>query len=169
MVEESSLKNGGAILVPLDLSLFSESAIPYAEELASSLDMTIVLFHVFLPARESIIGIPEIGSRKEEVEVRTWHLTDYFNSLSTRLENKGVRVQYQMTGMIGQSLGQRMQFALNEAISQQLVARAVEPDVRMVLMTTQGGGATFGVTYGGVVANLIDNCPKPLFLVRVQP
>jgi nucleotide-binding universal stress UspA family protein len=139
-----------SILVPLDGSLSSEQALPYAAELArrSGADLRLVFVHTPLLLGEGTLylGTPDVQLWEEE--------KSYLATVVGRLKKAGV--------------DKVSAHVLEGAIVQTLQEQALSEGCDLVVMTTHGRGPVSRFWLGSVADQVVHRLPLPLLLIRTR-
>ena len=132
------------ILVPLDGSDLSETALPFAEALARSANATVILMRGILTYPRRFRGAGEFN-RKVRKEA-----TDYLEALVEQVQGRGV---------LGCSLvvEDEAGYAILQAAAQQA------PD--LIIMSTHGRGALGRAIWGSIADRVLRSAPVPVLLV----
>jgi nucleotide-binding universal stress UspA family protein len=139
-----------SILVPLDGSLQSEQALPYAATLARRSGAALRLAYVHTPlilAEGTLyLGTPDVQLWDEEKK--------YLSSVVDRLQSMGMDTvsAHVLEGPIA------------EALQEQALAEKCD----LVVMTTHGRGPMSRVWLGSVADQLVHRLPIPLLLIRTR-
>jgi len=150
------------IVVPLDGSDLAEEVLPVVEELASKLSADVVLLQAVVTLAEATReAIPGQGTpadlgidvAKRRVESETTSAERYLQTLSERLQAKGLKV--------------------STAISEGLPAGAIleyakENDASLIALATHGRGGLARAVTGSVADAVMRNSDVPILLVRVR-
>jgi nucleotide-binding universal stress UspA family protein len=138
------------ILVPLDGSLPSEQALPYAVALAqcsgAALQLTYVHTPLLLGEGTLYLGTPDVQLWEEEKK--------YLQSIVSRLKKAG--------------LEKVSAHVLEGPIADMLQEHALGNGCDLVVMTTHGRGPVSRFWLGSVADQLVHRLPMPLLLVRTQ-
>ena len=139
-----------SILVPLDGSLSSEQALPYATDLARRSDAALHLAYVHTPliVGEGVLylGAPDVQLWEEE--------KTYLLSIVERLKKAGLK---KVSGHV-----------LEGPIADKIQDQAMSQECDLVVMTTHGRGPMSRFWLGSVADQLVHRLPMPLLLVRTQ-
>jgi nucleotide-binding universal stress UspA family protein len=139
-----------SILVPLDGSLPSEQALPYAAALArrSGASLQLAYVHTPLLLGEGILylGTPDVQLWEEEKK--------YLLSVVDRLKKTG--------------LDKISAHLLEGPIAETLQEQALGEGCDLVVMTTHGRGPVSRFWLGSVADQLVHRLPIPLFLIRTR-
>ncbi|HEX7090599.1 MAG TPA: universal stress protein [Longimicrobiales bacterium] len=142
----------GAIMVPLDGSVFSEQALPLARQLARKARAELHLVHVHLPVQPAphAQGFAVYdGQLEEEARARE---AEYLASLANRTaELAGVVVRRAL---------------LEGPVAPALSRYAEEEGVGLVVMTTHGRGGLSRAWLGSVADALVREATIPVLLLR---
>jgi nucleotide-binding universal stress UspA family protein len=144
------------ILCPTDFSASSENAIRYADELASRMNMRLVLFHnIAAPVTQALVaaGTAPAADRWRD-QVREEEKKTQLEALKKVLENSswGEPIPYETILRHG---------ILLETIPQ--VARQEEAD--LIVIGNEGSEGLKEVLVGSVAESLIKNAPCPVLIV----
>jgi nucleotide-binding universal stress UspA family protein len=139
-----------SLLVPLDGSLLSEQALPYAAALARRCEAALHLAYVHTPLLlgEGVmyLGTPDVQLWEEE--------KNYLQGVVDRLQKSGLKriSAHVLEGPIAESL---QDHALGEKCD-------------LVVMTTHGRGPVSRCWLGSVADQLVHRLPVPLLLIRTR-
>jgi len=145
------------VLVPLDGSVWSESALPWAVQLAGAYDATLILVHA-VPCPE-LTRAGAIPPTTEDLDLERRLIArnervgrDYLDHLRARLSASGLSVSTHVAN------GGRVSSELQHAI-----ARA-EPD--LIVLPACGGSGPGEILDSPVAMHLLVHASKPVLLVR---
>lgn len=147
------------VLVPLDGSVWSESALPWAMQLASAYHADLILAHA-VPCPE-LTRAGAIPPTTEDLDLERRFLArnervgrDYLDHLRARLSAAGLSVSthVESSGRVSSEL-------------QHAIARA-EPD--LIVLPSCGGSGPGDGTQGPIAMHLLAHASKPVLLVRAQ-
>jgi nucleotide-binding universal stress UspA family protein len=146
------------IVVPLDGSALAEAAVPAATDLATALQVPVLLVHVIEPA-EGVTLVPgmvwmsvpltpeAMPDQAEQERVATRYLSTWVDRLATGLEvSPAIRVGYPA----------------------EVLLDLLKPD-DLLVMTTHGRGGLERWLLGSVAEKLVREAPSPVLLVRARP
>ena len=140
------------ILLPLDGSKVSETAIPYTTELALALDTELVLFQVVQPY--ATIGSPEVEvpySQPIVDENRRISAEKYLNNVRDNLKQKGLRTSSVV--------------ALGSA-AEQIIDYAEAHDIDVIAMSSHGGRGIGRWVFGSVTNKVLHTGDTATLVVR---
>ena len=143
------------ILVPLDGSLYAESVLPIAAQLAAVHDAEIVLAHVVAAPELMRSGPPTTEDRalKEAVIARNESLArDYLTEIRTRLQDPRFRTRTYLSRK-GNPREELLRFIHDEAID-------------LVVLSAHGVTGATDRALGSVAAHLVAHTRVPLLLTR---
>jgi nucleotide-binding universal stress UspA family protein len=144
------MTNDNIILVPLDGSLFSEAAIPYAETLARATGRKLRLFGVVETVLEGLLPEHlELGTTLDTA--RRANAQKHLADISDRLSQGDLEVE--TLTAIG-------------APASEIVSEAAGDDVAMIVMATHGRGGADRLVIGSVADKVMRTSGKPTLLVR---
>ena len=146
------------ILVPLDGSKFSESSLPYVEDLVSKLSpatkVEIILLQVLaVPTHVSTVDIDVVISpfSDREMEPLKQNANKYLEKVAERLKAKGAVVTTKVaTGQAGD----------------EIMRIADELNADLIVMSTHGKGAVSRWAFGGVTDRVLRRGNKPVLTCR---
>jgi len=148
------------ILIPLDGSKTGEAALPYVEELVSSLSpqikIEVTLLHVVsIMAHYAVAEEPyaQMPYAEEELEQNKKHADDYLNKISEALESKGVIV----TTLVG----------IGNA-ADEILRTSDEVNADLIAMSTHGRSGITRWAFGSVTDRVLRGSKKPILLVRAS-
>ncbi len=139
------------ILVPVDLSEYSQHAFPYACELAGSYGATLHLLHVIDAQWVATTGgfaFPELGS-----------------NILERLEKDGEAGLAQLTDSIGAST----EVVTNLRVGSphvQIVQYARDEEIDLIVLATHGHGGLKHALIGSVAEKVVQMAPCPVLTVK---
>lgn len=139
-----------SILVPLDGSLPSEQALPYAAALARRSGATLQLAYVHTPLLLAegamYLGTPDVQMWEEERK--------YLFTIVDRLKKAGVE----------KASGHILEGPIAETLQEQALAERCD----LVVMTTHGRGPMSRFWLGSIADQLVHRLPVPLLLIRTN-
>ena len=143
------------IVVPLDGSKWSESAIPRATELARVHDAELVLLHVYQSKAGDYAGQWALAGQQQIADQTYEQMADQLIGLRNRLRQEGLRVRDVMIR------------AGNPA---QVICDFVESEegISMIVMSTHGRTGLSRWLVGSVAQTVIKNSRSPVTLVRPE-
>jgi nucleotide-binding universal stress UspA family protein len=133
------------ILVPLDGSRASESALWHALAVVDALAGGLLLLQVLVPG----------GNAEEDVEHR-FHRTEasaYLDQMARRLAEQGADV------VTSVAIG---------GVAEEIVRSAERDDVVMIVLTSHGRGAASGFAFGGTAHKVLSQVPTSVMVVQPQ-
>jgi len=141
------------ILVPLDGSEFGETALPYVEELAKTLDKEVVLLQVVTTEFRFVADMSGGGVFLTGQDIKAWtsNAEAYLNKIVARLKDKGISSQILV--MVG-------------GPADRVVECVKEYDVDLVVMSTHGHSGIARWILGSVAQRVLEGVGTPLMLVR---
>ena len=140
------LKN---MLVPLDGSKTGETALPYAEELATRLKAGITLLRVFDPGYWT-----SHMALVEQVESMRASARDYIEKMAAQLQKKGIAAKAEF------------QQARTTDVAEEIIRVADEISADLVVMSTHGESGVSRWVFGSVAERVLKGGSTPLMLVR---
>jgi nucleotide-binding universal stress UspA family protein len=144
------MTNDNIILVPLDGSLFSEAAIPYAETLARATGRKLRLFGVVETVLEGLVPEHlELGTALDTA--RRANAQKHLADISDRLRQGDLDVE--TLTAIGSP-------------ASEIVSAAASDDVAMIIMATHGRGGADRLVIGSVADKVMRTSGKPTLLAR---
>ncbi|HEV8675711.1 MAG TPA: universal stress protein [Methylomirabilota bacterium] len=136
------------ILVSLDGSPLSESALPLAAALARDYEADLILFRA--------VRIAGIDALDPEFEV----------DVKGEAESYLIRIASQLEA----SSPKRVRWAVEEGVADRAIAdAAAQHDADLVTMATHGRGGLTRLLLGSVAARVVQQAPVPVLLVRGEP
>ena len=140
------------ILVPLDGSTLSESALPHAEKLARALNVEIVLLHIDVsPAPTFEPHISPLAPLPEEIKVTHRDEKNYLKTVCAKLEHEGLRVTYLLRdGMVAETIME--------------AAETMQADI--ITMSTHGRTGILHLLLGSVAERVVRSATCPVLTVR---
>ncbi len=146
------------ITVPLDGSVLSEKALPYAVGLAQALDARLHLVRVAETYRDevpetppTIFTSPSYQAMLRQFEVLERECREYLEATATRLKAEAVEVTWE---------------SLSGDPWRQLLRYAERDDPDLIVMTTHGRGGLARWFYGSVADRLLTSARIPMLLIR---
>lgn len=145
------------LLVPLDGSVFSEAALPYAAELVRALQARIILLRAtslpVLPDGEPVLMAPIVETEQLEPERAEEEAEAYLNAVADQLTGRGVRVRVWTTVRRGPAAA---------AILEESRATGAS----LVVMATHGRTGLGRLVFGSVAGEVFRRGELPLLLIR---
>jgi nucleotide-binding universal stress UspA family protein len=147
------------ILVPLDGSSLSEAILPHAVAIAQATGSALVLLQVLEPEYEQIfgaLGIPEMVEEEELARMRDAQLASihhYLENIARQLQEEGLVIHTKV-------------IEGNHPASQILWHADYDSLLLMTAMTTHGRSGVLRWLFGNVAAEVVQNTPRPLLLLR---
>lgn len=140
------------ILVPLDGSAFSEAILPYAKQLARTLDAEIVLLHVIVEAVAEF-ETPRSPLAPQPVEVKKARLEamEYIKRVCNHLEQEG----YNSTYLIRDG-----------GVAETIISAAEIMQAEMIVMSTHGRSGLSHMLAGSVAEQVVRRSPILVSLIR---
>lgn len=147
------------ILLPLDGSPFSESSLPYVEELTQNSNKEVLLLHICEPPI-----VPSYGSRpinptwkkyRDDMWGETEKLsTNYLEKTMAALNKKGIEVKAKVIK------------AQTSEVAQTIMQISKEENIDLIVIATQGRAGTRRWAYGNVANRIVEEFPRPILLIR---
>jgi len=147
------------ILLPLDGSPFSETPIPFIEELTKGTNVEISLSLVCEPPLVPSYGDHPINPTWEQHRDAVWkeerqQAADYIQKMKNRLEKGGLKVKAQvLPGELGR-------------VAETILQAAEKEKVDLIAMATHGRSAVSRWVYGGVANRIVEQSIQPVLLIR---
>lgn len=145
------------ILVPLDGSPLSESALPIATSLAGHFESQIILIRALGGPGSTISTFhPEVGIRlqKEMREHARQEAESHLQARQGELRQQGFKVRTLMR---------------DASPAESIIDAAAAEDVDLIVMSTHGRGGLARWTFGSVADKVARHSPCPVLLVRQPP
>jgi nucleotide-binding universal stress UspA family protein len=141
------------IVVPLDGSKWSESAIPRAAELARVHDAELVLLHVYQSKSADYAGQWVLAGQQQIAEQSYEQMADQIIALRNRLRQEGLRAR---------------EVLIRGGNPAQVICDFVETEegISMIVMSTHGRTGLSRWLVGSVAQTVIKNSRSPVTLVR---
>jgi len=139
---------GPKILVPLDGSETSEKVLPYAVEMAEKINGEIILVNVAVPVYPG--EFTPSTYHEEPWEELSAKITEYLKKISSRIEQKGIAVTYEV----------RSGDAADE-----IIRAADEQDADLVAMTCCGRSGFGSWAFGSTMEKVLNQGHQPLLLI----
>ena len=146
----------GRILLPLDGSFFSETAIPYATEMAHGLNATVTLLAVTETPNVPSDRPPDIKPSWEEyrkalIDEAKQQAEEYLNRIKRDIEKSKVKAKCQV--LVGD-------------IANGICSVADCENIDIVVMATHGRTGVSRLVFGSVARRIADESYQPVLLVR---
>jgi nucleotide-binding universal stress UspA family protein len=147
------------ILLPVDGSPFSETPIPFIEQLTTGTDAEIFLTLVCEPPLVPSYGDHPINPTWEKHRDSVWteekqQASLYLKKMETKLKKKGMRVKSQVIpGELGRIAEAILQVGQKEGID-------------LIAMATHGRSAVSRWVYGGTANRIVEQSLQPVILIR---
>ena len=147
------------ILLPLDGSPFSETPIPYVEELTRGTEAEVVLIVVSEPPVVPTYGTRPINPTWEKYQNTLWaemqqQASDYVEKIKANFEKRGVKVKSQV---IPGELGK---------VTETIIQVAQKENVNLIAMATHGRTGVSRWVYGSVTNRIVEQSLQPVLLIR---
>ena len=142
-----------SILVPIDGSAFSASALPIAAALASRDGATLHLLTIYAPLALSLPLLPSAPESAAQYDAE--QRTALRRALDARAERLGV--EYGITVL---------STVLDGEPAEVLISEAARRHVDLIVMTTHGRGGFTRAWLGSVADALLRRAPAPVLLIR---
>ena len=140
------------IVVPLDGSAWSQSAIPHAADIAKHHGSEIILVHVFrAPASEYVDQLANAGQSGQVDQIRE-DLKQQMVALRSQLRNRGINC--------------RCQFIEGAGVANLLCDYINEEEVDLVVMSSHGRTGLRRFIFGSVANKLLQEVRVPVLLIR---
>ncbi|MGH7385152.1 MAG: universal stress protein [Candidatus Rokuibacteriota bacterium] len=140
------------ILVPLDGSRLAEGILPFILQIASPLDLEVVLIHVVHP-----LGPPAVEDERhftvDSVEGRMKEAREYLAPVAADLRGRGVRVTTEARH--------------GEPVAVEIVAAARETAASLIAMTTHGRSGLGRLLFGSVAEAVLRQAEIPVLMMRL--
>jgi len=141
------------IVVPLDGSSWSESALPQAREIARAFDAEIILLHVYQTPTGSYADQLALAGQQEAAERPYEEMHDILIGLRNTLRREGIRAREQM-------------IRSNNPAQAIIEFVASEAGVSMVVMSTHGRTGISRLLMGSVAQTVLKGLRCPVTLVH---
>jgi len=147
------------ILLPVDGSPFSETPIPFIEQLTKGTGAEIYLTLVCEPPLVPSYGDHPINPTWEQHRDAVWkeerqQAADYLKKMENRLVKEGVKVKAQvLPGELGR-------------VGETILQAAEKEKVDLIAMATHGRSAVSRWVYGGVANRIAEQSVQPVLLIR---
>jgi nucleotide-binding universal stress UspA family protein len=147
------------ILVPVDGSPFSESTLPYVEDLARNTKSEILLLHICEPPVVPSYGSKPINSKWKKYREEMWEeaeklATNYLNNKTAELKKKRLKVQ------------SRVVKAETGEVARIILQIAKDEDIDLIATATQGRSGVSRLVYGSVANTIVEESLLPALLIR---
>jgi nucleotide-binding universal stress UspA family protein len=139
------------VLIPLDGSPLAEGILPFILEIASPLDMEVVLLRVVTPIPPTVVETTRYMTL-ENVEGRLAEARSYLAPVAAELAARGLKtsVMVERGEPVAKILG---------------AAREVEAD--LIAMTTHGRSGLGRLLFGSVAEAVLRDAETPVFLMKL--
>jgi nucleotide-binding universal stress UspA family protein len=139
-----------SVLVALDGSPWSESVLPFLEQIAGPLDLEVVLFHAVQPLPGT--ATTALGrSAEDDLRIRSNEAREYLAPLAAELRDKGVRA--------------RVEVRAGDPV-REILAAAGEVGADLIGMSTHGRGGLTRMLIGSVADTVQRQADIPVLLLR---
>jgi len=147
------------ILLPLDGSPFSESALPYAVELAKNTKKEVLLLHICEPPIVPSYGSRPISPTWKKYRDDMWSETEglstnYLKNTMALLKKKKVKVK------------SRVIKAQTSEVTKTIMQVAREENIDLIIMAARGRSGVSSWVYGSTANKIVDEFSKPILLIR---
>lgn len=147
------------LLLPLDGSPFSESPIPFIEQLTKGTGAEVFLTLVCEPPLVPSYGDHPINPTWEKHRDSVWteekqQASEYLKQTEAGLQKRGMRVKSQV---IPGELGR---------VAETILREAQKEKVDLIAMATHGRSAVSRWVYGGIANRIVEQSLQPVLLIR---
>lgn len=147
------------LLLPLDGSPFSESPIPFIEQLTKGTGAEVFLTLVCEPPLVPSYGDHPINPTWEKHRDSVWteekqQASEYLKQTEIGLQKRGMRVKSQV---IPGELGR---------VAETILREAQKEKVDLIAMATHGRSAVSRWVYGGIANRIVEQSLQPVLLIR---
>ena len=138
------------ILVPIDFSMVSKDALPWAASLAAAFDAELILLHVVEKFPIDYLLGPEL-----------------MNEMITPLMKQGEAVLKEMAGSLSESTGQRVSFIVRSGKPFGEICRTAQKlSADLIALTTHGHTGLKRVWLGSTAERTVRHASSPVLVVR---
>lgn len=140
------------IVVPLDGSGWSESAIPHAVDIARDNGAEIVLLHVFRPPAYEFTDQLALAGQSDQLDQARQQAKQYLMALRNQLREQGIKVHVQFIEGVGVA---------------NLICDYINNDgADLVVMSSHGRSGLRRFIFGSVAQQVMQGIDVPVMIVR---
>lgn len=140
------------IVVPLDGSGWSETALPHAVHIARNNDAELILLHIFKPPAHEYIDQVALAGQDDQIQQIRESAKQKFMGLRSTLRNEGVNCRVQWIEGIG--------------VANLIVEYVKEEKPDLVVMTSHGYTGLAKFLFGSVAQEVMHNLDVPVMMIR---
>jgi nucleotide-binding universal stress UspA family protein len=149
------------ILVPVDGSPFSESTLPYVEELTRRTNKEVILLHICEPPIVPSYGTQPINPTWKKYRDDMWEemeklSTNYLEKMIAIMKSKKIKVT------------SRLAKAQTGEVARTIMKISKEEKVDLLVMASQGRAGVTRWVYGSVANKIVEEFPQPILLIRPE-
>ena len=144
------------VLVPLDGSPFSESAIGYVAEVVKGSGSEIVLVRVSEPPMVPVTWSRDVDSHRKEYQQR----------LTGEMQQQAIEYLEGVRATLGKKRMKVKPLAVVGVAPQSILDTAEKENADLLVMSTHGRSGVSRWVYGSVVNEVVQRCVRPMLLVR---
>lgn len=140
------------IVVPLDGSGWSETALPHAVDLARAHDAELILVHIFKTPAHEFIGQIALAGQDQSIQQSRETMKQKFMGLRQELRDQGVNVRVQwMEGM---------------GVAHLICEYVRDEKIDLVVITSHGYTGIARFLFGSVANEIIQGLDVPVMIIR---
>lgn len=140
------------IIVPLDGSGWSQTALPHALDLARAHDSEIILLHVFQPPAQQYIDQIALAGQDAQIQNSREDAKQKFTGMRNELREQGVRC--------------RVQWMEGTNVADLVCNYVREEQADLVVMTSHGYTGVARFLFGSVAKDIIQRLDVPVMVIR---
>jgi nucleotide-binding universal stress UspA family protein len=147
------------ILVPVDGSPFSESTLPYVEELSKKTNREVILLHICEPPIVPSYGSHPINPSWKKYRDDMWGemeklSTNYLDKMMVAMKAKRIKVK------------SRVVKAQTGEVAKTIMKISREEKVDLLVIAAQGRAGVSRWVYGSVANRIVEESSQPILLIR---
>lgn len=140
------------IVVPIDGSGWSESAIPHAVDIARNNNSEIILLHVFRPPAYEYTDQIALAGNEDQIQQVREQIKQHLMGLRNQLRSE--------------QLNCRVQFIEGQGVANLICNYINEEGVDLVIMSTHGRSGITQLLFGSIAQKVLHGVKVPVMIVR---
>ncbi len=148
----NKIKRYKKIVVPIDGSRWSESAIPHAKVIAYNHEAELILLHVFKPPAYEYVDQLALAGQDEQIQHMREEMKQKLMGIRNLLREEGVNCRVQWIEGIG--------------VANLICDYINEEGVDLVIMTSHGRTGLARMLFGSVAQDIMHGVKVPVMIVR---
>lgn len=148
----NKIKRYKKIVIPIDGSRWSESAIPHAKVIAYNHEAELILLHVFKPPAYEYVDQLALAGQDEQIQHMREEMKQKLMGIRNLLREEGVNCRVQWIEGIG--------------VANLICDYINEEGVDLVIMTSHGRTGLARMLFGSVAQDIMHGVKVPVMIVR---